>query len=159
MGIRSIEFRGKRVDNGEWIYGVPFFQENQCYMIEDLFICDEYQCTGATNTEVIPETVGQYTGLCDKNGTKIFEGDIVKIEKELCTTICSGTTEGGTIAMHREYVSTFEGQGIIVFENGAYIMKDEDYGDYFLVCCDDNTIIEVIGNIHDNPELLKGVKE
>lgn len=158
MGIRSIEFRGKRVDNGEWIYGVPFFQENQCYMIEDLFICDEYQCTGATNTEVIPETLGQYTGLT-ANGTKIFEGDIVKIEKELCTTICSGTTEGGTIAMHREYVSTFEGQGIIVFENGAYIMKDEDYGDYFLVCCDDNTIIEVIGNIHDNPELLKGAKK
>lgn len=135
MGIRSIEFRGKRVDNGEWIYGVPFFQENQCYMIEDLFICDEYQCTGATNTEVIPDTIGQYTGLT-ANGTKIFEGDIVKY----------GDTVHEVVFEQRNGTAYFG----LVYSS----IETLSFGHY-----QDLKQIEVIGNIHDNPELLKGVRE
>lgn len=80
--MREILFRGKHKDSGEWVEGVPYFENNQCFMITDLFICEEYQCTGAENVEVIPETIGQYTGLTDKNGKRIFENGYVIIDNK-----------------------------------------------------------------------------
>lgn len=112
--MREILFRGKRVDNGEWVYG--------------------YLC------EVIPETVGQYTGLTDKNGKKIFEGDIVH---------CISNTDCGNC--------------VVIFEEGEFRLIPDRYyktyttgGGYHAIRC---FIKEVIGNIHDNPELLKGGAE
>lgn len=147
--MREILFRGK-TDKGEWVQGVPFVEEDRCYIIEDLFICDEYDCTGAVNTFVIPETIGQYTGLTDKNGKKIFEGDYWL------------DTDGDYLV----YVVEFrEGQfGFVCYGIQGVLMPygfDEDAGGWgeidFSPFTDWNMdLMEIDGNIHDDPELLKG---
>ena len=143
--MREILFRGKRVDNGEWIYGVAFPHDNaQCTMFH------QHPMDGSlVGKEVVLKTVGQYTGLTDKNGTRIFEGDIIKSEQD------------GMIGVIRfgEYQTTNSGNGEC--HSGFSI---EWYGKYSDLLRRDlgwwvkfgNTDINIFGNIHDNPELLKG---
>lgn len=125
--MREILFRGKRADNGKWIEGNLF--------IPDLSDAPTEICIGTNivriTYDVIPESIGQYTGLTDKNGTKIFEGDIVK-----------------------HTIGTF----IVKFSNGTFLSSlTED--NYLSFLCSIHNQSEVIGNIHDNPELLKGGAE
>ena len=121
--MREILFRGKRIlGKQEWTYGVPFIDhEGDCIFK-----------TRATEFIVDGKTVGQYTGLTDKNGKKIFEGDIIKADNWLHQNMKIYT---------------------IVFEDGGFYAKhkDEDCWNF-----DHLENIEIIGNIHDNPELLKG---
>ena len=132
--MREILFRGKRIDNGEWECGVPTKDSHdETVIVESVFECDEYLCRGANCLYVVPETVGQYTGLTDKNGNKIFEGDI-------CSKFSNYTGK-------KFYFP-------IVFEEGLFYAKYSETAGMPL--CDICEKIEVIGNIHDNPELLKG---
>lgn len=84
--MRKILFRGKRVDNGEWVYG-NFLKSNQgkCFILCDYSVIGSdnmVTLVNVKNHEVIPETVGQFTGLTDINGTNIFEGDLVNVKNK-----------------------------------------------------------------------------
>lgn len=122
--MREILFRGKRDKRygDDWTYGVPYIDhEGDCIM-----------ATHCSKRVVIPETVGQYTGLTDKNGNKIFEGDIVRLT-------FSEEVVGKIICDINYY---FE-----VYLFGKTTHKSlSDYLPYAL---------EILGNIHDNPELLE----
>lgn len=157
MGVREIIFRGKRVDNGEWIYGGYAKCNNREYILPDIDLVGREWVF--KNIEVVPETVGQFTGLTDKNGKKIFEGDIVMYSDEEC--------------YYPEEYTKFIGD--IVFEKGAFGIGSREKLpiDLYYWCDNDNFVslwelywnlnctqdelpmLEVIGNIHDNPELLK----
>ena len=134
MTNREILFRGKRVDNGEWVYGfyVERKSDSATYIVTSTIgasIYSEINNMTATAFRVIPETVGQYTGLKDKNGKRIFEGDILSINRHL--------------------------QGIqIEFDNGCYIGVANNRKYKHRLEFDTPNIYEVIGNIYDNPELL-----
>ena len=127
--MREILFRGKRKYNGEWVEGFYYkdlWSDNAHYIIYD-----------GTDYEVIPETVGQYTGKTDKNGKNIFEGDIVYCKSRLDNAIMVVIFECGQFRM-------------VLSEN--YRSYQTNSGFYDINCFDK----EVIGNIYDTPELLKG---
>jgi hypothetical protein len=116
MTMREILFRGKDIVNGKWVSGFLVSEKH----IGSFLVCEP----------VRPETIGQFTGLNDKNGKKIFEGDIIK---------------------------TRHGIRYIVFEDGCFGARPNDR--LFAALRNYNRELngdwEVIGNIHDNPELLE----
>lgn len=128
--MREILFRGKRTDNGEWVEGYycNLGGNHPRVLKENIFIGKIGRVLEFKNIDVISETVGQYTGLTDKNGVKIFEGDILRDDDN---------EENGVI----EFV---DGEFCVVFGNV------ETHGIADIACC-----CYVIGNIHDNPELLE----
>ena len=124
MNEREILFRGKRTDCGEWV------TDSETYIRDGdgIWLSDE----NLNVVTVIPETVGQYTGLTDKNGVRIFEGDIVSLVKH------DGLIYKVVYVPCRYELVNSKGVNCFVLD----IYKSEN--------------IEVIGNIHDNPELLGG---
>jgi len=127
--MREIKFRGKRSDNGEWVYGYYFISERD---IEDGFVWrdipqiqqrygDHYQYF-----DVIPETIGQYTGLKDKNGTEIYEDDLVAVA---------------------DYAN-WEGLYKVAWDNDGLMYVIEDaHGDREKLCEFEEYLVK--GNIHD----------
>ena len=148
--MREILFRGKRVDSGEWIEGMLFNGKEDTFIVphgneysydeQEGLAFDVYGC------KVVPETVGQYTGLTDKNGRKIFEGDIVNLK-------------GNPAYPSWGFVDY---NALVVYSDGAFSAIDgteENHGLRRYNFTRAELDVEVIGNIHDNPELLKGVNE
>lgn len=124
--MREYLFRGKMIANGKWSEGNLLVTKQGCCITPDATVLGSY---GAVD----PETVGQYTGLTDKNGTKIFEGDIVKY----------GDTVHNVVFEQRNGTAYFG----LVYST----LETLSFGYY-----QDLKQIEVIGNIYDNPELVGG---
>ena len=125
--MREILFRGKCKTDNEWWYGFPYVTRKNAVKIN--WYCSEF---GSMRTdEVEPETVGQYTGLTDKNGKKVFDGDIIrKTNKGRHPEIFIANIRTCFYTNEEVYYSPF---------------------DHFTESCE----YEIIGNITDNPELLE----
>lgn len=129
--MRQIKFRGKSVDNGEWVYGsLNTWQDGTCE-ISHSELNDEM-----IKSIVDPATIGQFTGLLDKNGKEIYEGDVCKRPSS------NGTKEQMVI-------------GSVVFNKGSFLFHRVNTNIRVSV---DNIIfhyaeMEVIGNLHDSPSL------
>lgn len=142
--MREILFRGKRESDGKWLYGLYADDtvcgtDFPCIMPLRLNECDdEGEADG--DWAVLKETVGQYTGLTDRNGTKIFEGDIVEFRR------FKDTCASKIIFNHK--TAGFEFWWNVVV--GAYGEKATHQANMSV-----SHEINVIGNIYDNPELLK----
>lgn len=143
--MRGILFRGKRADNGEWVYGYLLEAVNCNTDKKSTFIMEQdatYYGYGefACSFEVIPETVGQFTGRCDENHNKIFEGDILEVSYDDGTTyITEVCAYGGTLCVDVEG----EDYDFTAIDFAVDIWKHN--------CCE----WEVVGNVYDNPELLE----
>lgn len=134
--MREILFRGKLIDNGEWVYGSLISWADGSCSIESGKLDTPMWC-------VIPETVGQYTGLT-ANGKKIFEGDIVRGRH------WTSYNDKNPEDFHLWRVDWSEKSGLITFVDSPTTkarMSIHDFADF--------EEVEVIGNIHDNPELLE----
>ena len=123
--MRKIKSRGKRLDNGVWVEG-SLLQDDYgvCMIVEFVDHHEQWH-------EVDPDTVGEYTGMKDKNTREVYEGDVL--------------------------TDKFESVGVIEWQNGCFVVNFGDV-DVFQIsdCFDDSYQMWVIGNIHDNPEMLKG---
>lgn len=130
--MKEIKFRGKRLDNGEWIYG------DLVHTIKDTLILPTDE--GWNQYAVDPATVGQYTGLKDKNGKEIYEGDVIR------SPLSEDKTRPHRIFYHTGNAA-FMG-ALVDRKELCYLRLDQDWIYKFGK--------EVIDNIHDNPELQKG---
>lgn len=139
--MRDILFRAKRTDNGEWVYGYyikthDYLDNREIHLIVGID-STSFPTNEVTDVnEVNLETLGQYTGLTDKNGVKIFKGDIVKLEGD-------GKYTGTDIYT-------------VEYELGAFYLCYDNRLARFLRHYNDYA--EVIGNVYDNSELLEDKK-
>ena len=134
--MREILFRGKRIDNGRWVSGSLFTRTTNCYIFP-LPVATE-----AHKAEVDPDTVGQYTGRKDKNGKRVFEGDILC----LFTIWADGTIEPVGVPVIVQFCENDQCY-VLTTKQGSYY---DDFGNYGRP-----EYYEVVGNAHDNRELME----
>lgn len=132
--MREIAFRGKRIGTGEWIEGYLVVSGYSFYIAPWISRCTSDRDGNLLGNfiEVDPDTVGQYTGMADKNGKKIFEGDLLRVGSS-------------TIPL------------LVEFANFSWECTRKDRWEFFCHRLEEESgKYEVVGNIHDNPELLEG---
>lgn len=158
--MSEILFRGKRIDNGEWVEGslisgvfTTFGQDIKYILCPDKadYDCFEDFSEGNGIFEVVPDSVGQYTYLTDKNGKKIFEGDIVK-DVTVPVQCGIGIVKFGKYETRIKFSLKDDNYS---YHIGVYIKWNKTLNFYRHDLAFWNEKIEVIGNIHDNPEFLK----
>lgn len=152
--MREILFKAKRIDNGEWVEGYYTESKGKTFIgidisigIDDIF---EVFCTPVIRWfEVDPETFCQFTGLCDKNGKKIWESDIISYQRDNddCPFPNKNTKKRFGKVFYQGFRSTF---AIGMGKNGSRSIND-DLWKYV----QNGNRVEVIGNQFDNPELLQ----
>ena len=138
--MREIIFRAKRIDNGEWIEG-------------DLVHAPDGRTAVSTYddlVETVPETVCQYTGLTDKNGRKIFEGDIITYQHD--NDDCPFPNKDTKRRVGRVYFQEFRSCFAVAEGRNGSDMINQDLFKYV----QNGNRVQVIGNIFDNPELIGG---
>lgn len=144
MVMREIKFRGKRLDNGEWVHGDLLHIDGSCLIYfgskdqtSELEIDRNYVIAVEIFRDEIavvdPSTIGQYTGLKDKNSKEIYEGDVLRWFVNDLISTAPVEYRDGAFWMVRD------------INTGHGVWNDWLRGEY-----------EIFGNIHDNPELLKG---
>ena len=162
--MRTIKFRAQDIASNKWLYGDIRHHKNDVCIFEQ---------GGNKGEQVKPETVGQFTGLTDKNGKEIYEGDIIKWYEighsdhdvleppEDYIKECMGVVEflGGTFCVGREDVPSLIPVEFLTEEWQAneddmfkWVYNTDEYPN---ITVDDMYICEVIGNIHDHPDLIE----
>lgn len=147
--MREIIFKAKRIDNGEWVEGSLLNLDSDsgyCYIVPAYEIASTLPIKSLILDRmklVAPETICQFTGLCDKYGNKIWENDIVKTVSDIYAHIKFGLYTTG-------FALEECNQGFYVdFPNESYLRHELGYW---------NNKVEVRGNIFDNPKLLQEVR-
>lgn len=157
--MRTIKFRAQHITSNKWLFGDIRHHKNDVYIFEQ----------GGNKGELVkPDTIGQFTGLTDKNGKEIYEGDVIKVREYENLLMKEFSDEPDRFDMFtleeirgellKEYISP------IVFDEGGFLITTiQGSYDMWLACLfgdmkrsSPSFDFDVIGNIHENPELLKG---
>ena len=143
--MREILFRGKRTINGDWVYG-DFVRGNERKSLRDSIFVYDSETQSFNDYEINPSTLGQYTGLTDKNGKRVFEWDILHIAK-----IADGL--GGYYQPPLDYPVNVVVKWDLCAWMWETLCEDKRYISFPDAWC--HYEFEIIGNVHDNPELLE----
>jgi len=134
--MRDIKFRGKRLDNGEWVFGSLIISSLMYGNKYEIRVLADYEDEEDKTYQVHPSTIGQYIGRKDKNGVEIYERDVLKFPNNDFWT-------GAKVEWFDAELMLVKGDGCIELNHNDGMYTDRDSA-------------EVIGNIYENPELLEG---